>query len=176
MDNNNVGYKKNRPIILLIALAGMTAYLLPYFRYYYYDAYLEYFGINDMQMGILGSVYGALTLVGYCLGGWVADRAPLKIFVPGSLIMTGAAGLLLLLKPPFPIHVGIYALWGITTILTFWNPLMKVLRALCRAEEQARGYALFDMGRGILNFGSGLLIMAGFTAACRAVGDRKSVV
>ena len=53
MDNNNVGYKKNRPIILLIALAGMTAYLLPYFRYYYYDAYLAYFGINDMQMGIL---------------------------------------------------------------------------------------------------------------------------
>ena len=99
MDNNNVGYKKNRPIILLIALAGMTAYLLPYFRYYYYDAYLAYFGINDMQMGILGSVYGALTLVGYCLGGWVADRAPLKIFVPGSLIVTGAAGLLLLLKP-----------------------------------------------------------------------------
>lgn len=79
MDNNNVGYKKNRPIILLIALAGMTAYLLPYFRYYYYDAYLAYFGINDMQMGILGSVYGALTLVGYCLGGWVADRAPLKV-------------------------------------------------------------------------------------------------
>lgn len=169
--DNNVGYKKNRPIILLIALAGMTAYLLPYFRYYYYDAYLAYFGINDMQMGILGSVYGALTLVGYCLGGWVADRAPLKIFVPGSLVVTGAAGLLLLMKPPFPIHVAIYALWGITTILTFWNPLMKVLRALSRAEEQARGYALFDMGRGILNFGSGLLIMAGFTAACRAVGD-----
>lgn len=173
--NENVGYKKNRPIILLIALAGMTAYLLPYFRYYYYDAYLAYFGINDMQMGVLGSVYGALAIVGYCLGGWVADRTSLKIVVPGSLIVTGAAGLILLTKPAFPIHVAIYAVWGITTILTFWNPLMKVLRTLSRSEEQARGYALFDMGRGILNFGSGLLIMAAFTAACRVVGDTQGM-
>ena len=37
MDNG--GYKKNRGLILLIALAGMSAYLLPYFRGYYYDAY-----------------------------------------------------------------------------------------------------------------------------------------
>lgn len=173
--DNNVGYKKNRPIILLIALAGMTAYLLPYFRYYYYDAYLAYFGINDLQMGALGSVYGALAIVGYCLGGWVADRAPLKIVVPGSLVVTGAAGLVLLTKPAYPVHVAIYAIWGITTILTFWNPLMKVLRTLSRSEEQARGYALFDMGRGILNFGSGLLIMAAFTALCRVVGDTRGM-
>lgn len=133
--NTQAGYKKNRIIILLIALAGMSVYLLPYFRSYYYDAYLAYFGINDMQMGMLGSAYGALAIVGYCLGGWVADRAPLKIVVPGSLIVTGVAGLILLLKPPFPVHVAVYAIWGITTILTFWNPLMKVLRSLSRPEE-----------------------------------------
>lgn len=173
MDNG--GYKKNRGLILLIALAGMSAYLLPYFRGYYYDAYLAYFGITDFQMGVLGSAYGALTLVGYCLGGWVADRAPLKIVVPGSLIITGAVGLILLTKPAFPIHVAVYCIWGLTTILTFWNPLMKVLRALNHADEQARGYALFDMGRGVLNFASGIAIMAGFTAACRAVGDANGM-
>ena len=173
--NTQAGYKKNRIIILLIALAGMSVYLLSYFRSYYYDAYLAYFGINDMQMGMLGSAYGALAIVGYCLGGWVADRAPLKIVVPGSLIVTGVAGLILLLKPPFPVHVAAYAIWGITTILTFWNPLMKVLRSLSRPEEQARGYALFDMGRGILNFASGIVIMAAFTAACRVVGDHAGM-
>lgn len=70
--DNNVGYKKNRPIILLIALAGMTAYLLPYFRYYYYDAYLAYFGINDLQMGALGSAYTApwQSLVTALADGW----------------------------------------------------------------------------------------------------------
>ena len=35
---------------------------------------------------------------------------------------------------------------------------MKALRALSKASEQGRGYALFDMTRGILNFLSGLVI------------------
>lgn len=42
-------YKKNRFVIILVAIAGMSVYLLPYFRYYYYDAYVAYFGINDLQ-------------------------------------------------------------------------------------------------------------------------------
>ena len=63
------GYKQNRIVIMLVALAGMSVYLLPYFRYYYYDAYVSYFGINDLQMGTLGSIYGVLAIVGYCLGG-----------------------------------------------------------------------------------------------------------
>lgn len=168
---HEVGYKKNRGLIILIAVAGMTAYLLPYFRYYYYDAFLEYFHIDDMQMGVLGSVYGAFAIIGYCLGGWVADRFSLKIIVPGSLIVTGLLGFINLLQPNYYILIVIYALWGITTILTFWNPLMKALRSLCKSDEQARGYALFDMGRGILNFLSGLIIVAAFTAACKKIGD-----
>lgn len=165
------GYKKNRGLIILIAVAGMTAYLLPYFKYYYYDAFLVYFDINDMQMGVLGSVYGAFAIIGYCLGGWVADRFSLKIVVPGSLIVTGILGFVNLLRPSYYVLIIIYAVWGISTILTFWNPLMKALRALCNADEQARGYALFDMGRGILNFLSGIAIVAAFTAVCNKVGD-----
>ena len=93
MENNNsfADYKKNRGLIILIAIAGMTIYLLPYFRYYYYDAFLVYFNIDDMQMGILGSVYGTLAIVGYCLGGWVADRFPLRHIVSGSLIITSSS-------------------------------------------------------------------------------------
>lgn len=171
MENTMGGYKKNRGLIILIALAGMTAYLLPYFRYYYYDAFLAYFNITDMQMGVLGSVYGGFAIVGYCLGGWVADKFSLKIIVPGSLIVTGVLGFVNLLRPSYYVLIVIYALWGISTILTFWNPLMKALRALCNADEQARGYALFDMGRGVLNFLSGVLIVAAFTKLCTKIGD-----
>lgn len=165
------GYKENRLVIMLVALAGMSVYLLPYFRYYYYDAYVSYFHINDLQMGTLGSVYGVLAIVGYCIGGWVADRISLKLAISGSLIVTGIGAFILLLKPAFPIHVAIYALWGVTSIMTFWNPCMKALRALSRAEEQGRGYALFDMTRGILNFLSGLVILAAYTAVCKKIGE-----
>lgn len=164
-------YKKNRLVIMLVALAGMSVYLLPYFRYYYYDAYVSYFGINDLQMGTLGSIYGVLAIVGYCIGGWVADRISLKLAISGSLVVTGLGAFVLLLKPPFPIHVAIYALWGVTSIMTFWNPCMKALRALSKPEEQGRGYALFDMTRGILNFLSGLVILAAYAAVAKKIGE-----
>lgn len=163
MSNTTIGYKKNLFVIILIGLAGMTAYMLPYLRWFYYDAYKAFFGVDDMQMGILGSVFGAVAIVGYCLGGWVADRMSLKIVVPGSLIVTALGGIVLLARPIFPIHVAIYAMWGISSILTFWNPLMKVLRALVNPDEQARSYSLFDMTRGVLNFGSGLFFVAVFS-------------
>lgn len=170
-------YKRNRIVIMLIGLAGMTAYMLPYLRWYYYDAYMSYFNVNDMQMGIIGSVYGTIAIIGYCAGGWVADRFSLKIIVPGSLLVTGLGGLLLLTRPGFGLHVAIYAVWGITSILTFWNPLMKCLRALVNSDEQARSYALFDMTRGLLNFLSGLAFAALFTSvvAKSAGGDEAGL-
>ena len=103
------GYKQNRIVIMLVALAGMSVYLLPYFRYYYYDAYVSYFGINDLQMGTLGSIYGVLAIVGYCLGGWIADRVYLKLAISASLEVTGLGAFVLLLKPANPIKVGMYA-------------------------------------------------------------------
>lgn len=168
-------YKKNRFVIILVAIAGMSVYLLPYFRYYYYDAYVAYFGINDLQMGMLGSIYGALAIIGYCLGGWVADRVSLKLAISGSLIVTGASAIILLMKPVFPIHVAIYGLWGVTSILTFWNPCMKALRALCKPEEQGRGYALFDMVRGMLNFLTGLVVLAAYTAVANKIGEANGI-
>ena len=164
-------YKKNRFVIVLVAIAGMSVYLLPYFRYYYYDAYVSYFNIDDLQMGMLGSIYGVLAIVGYALGGWVADRVSLKLAISGSLILTGVGAIILLFKPPFPIHVAIYALWGVTSILTFWNPCMKALRALCKPEEQGRGFALFDMVRGILNFLTGLVVLAAYTTVAKKIGE-----
>ena len=171
----NRSYKKNRFVIVLVAIAGMSVYLLPYFRYYYYDAYVAYFNINDLQMGMLGSIYGVLAIVGYCLGGWVADRVSLKLAISGSLIATGIGAIILLFKPPFPIHVAIYALWGVTSILTFWNPCMKAIRALCKPEEQGRGFALFDMVRGILNFLTGLAVLAAYTAVAKKIGDAGGI-
>ena len=120
-------------------------------------------------------IYGVLAIVGYCLGGWIADRVSLKLAISGSLVVTGLGAFVLLLKPAFPIHVGIYALWGVTSIMTFWNPCMKALRALSKASEQGRGYALFDMTRGILNFLSGLVILAAFTAVTKKVGEANGM-
>ena len=48
--------KKNFFKICLLAFAGSIIYGLPYFRYYYYDAYLAAYGLNNSQMGTLGKL------------------------------------------------------------------------------------------------------------------------
>ena len=69
-----VSYKKNLGKILLIAFAGSIIYGLPYFRQYYYDAYVEIYNLTNTQMGTLGSAYGLLGLVSYFIGGVLAQR------------------------------------------------------------------------------------------------------
>ena len=59
--------KKNFFKICLLAFAGSIIYGLPYFRYYYYDAYLAAYGLNNSQMGTLGGAYGVLGLFSYLI-------------------------------------------------------------------------------------------------------------
>lgn len=44
--------KKNMLRLILISIAGTMIYGLPYFRSYYYDAYLQTYGLTNAQMGM----------------------------------------------------------------------------------------------------------------------------
>jgi predicted MFS family arabinose efflux permease len=176
VQDSKVGFAKNRLVILFIGLCGMTVYLLPYVRYYYYDDLLVFLNITDMQVGILGSIYGAVAIVGYIFGGIFADKWSAKILMPLSLIATGGCGLLILLRPSFAVLVIIFGAWGITSILTFWNPMIKAVRSLCHDSEQGRGYALFDIARGILNFLVGLIVLAVYSRIVNASDSTTGMV
>ena len=54
----NVSIWRNFGPLIILVLGGSFVYALPYFRYYYYDAFLATFQINNTQMGNLQSAYG----------------------------------------------------------------------------------------------------------------------
>lgn len=137
--------------IILLALAGSMIYGLPYFRSYYYDAYLETYHLNNTQMGTLGAAFGVLGVLSYLAGGVLADRFSAKTLLVFSLIATGAGGFLHILFPFYQALVAIYALWGITSLLTFWPALMKIVRLQADATEQSRAYGLFEGARGVVS-------------------------
>ncbi len=94
--------------------------------------------LDNFQMGLLGSAYGLLGLFSYALGGYLADRfAPKKLLI-FSLVATGCGGLLHLYFTSLKALMIIYGLWGITSLLTFWPSLMKIIRTLASKQEQAR--------------------------------------
>lgn len=151
MEVTKASYKKNLGKLLLIAFAGSIIYGLPYFRLYYYDAYVEIYNLTNSQMGALGSAYGLLGLVSYFIGGVLADKFSAKWLMIGSLIATGIGGFAHLFFTDYKVLVLIYGLWGLTSLLTFWPALLKMIRTLASDEEQSRAYGTFEGGRGVVN-------------------------
>lgn len=153
MDSNEVtqGLRKNFFTVVLLAIAGSIIYGLAYFRNYYYDAYVATYHLTNTQMGSLGSAYGFMGLVSYLIGGVLADRFPAKKLMVGSLIATGLGGFLHLFFTSYAALFLIYALWGVTSLLTFWPALLKIVRMQANEDEQSRAYGIFEGTRGITN-------------------------
>ena len=59
--------------LVIITVAGAMIYGLPYFRSYFYDAYLKAYHLSNTQMGTFGSIFGIFGMVSYLFGGVIAD-------------------------------------------------------------------------------------------------------
>ena len=137
--------------LIILTTAGSLIYGLPYFRSYYYDAYLEVYHLTNTQMGTFGSIFGVLGAISYLFGGIVADMISPRMIMSVSLILTGAAGLLPLTNPSYGILVLIYLIWGFTSLFAFWPALLKGLRGLAAENEQSKAFGFMEGGRGIIN-------------------------
>ena len=136
-----------RPIIL--AVAGSLIYGLPYFRTYYYDAYLQAYNLTNTQMGSLGSIFGVFGMISYLFGGVVADFISPKKLISISLILTGVAGFCHLFATNYSMLLVIYLVWGFTALFAFWPALVKGIRSLASSEEQGKAYGFMEAGRGV---------------------------
>ena len=140
---------KNFCAILIVAVGGAIIYGLPYFRYDYYNAYLVAYNVNDMQMGVFGSILGIFGMVSYLFGGVVADKISTRIILTASLVGTGLGGFLHLLPLTFIQLCLLYAFWGVTSLFAFWPACIKAVRLLSGSEDQGKAFGFFEGGRGI---------------------------
>lgn len=155
--------------ILALVLAGECVYTLPYaLRREFSPAIVETWGITQLQLGLLSSLFGVFALLCYFPGGWLADRFSARNLLGFSLLATGSIGLGLLAHPGFAVLLCIYGVWGVTSILTFWAALIKATRAWGGAEKQGLAFGLLDGGRGAV--AAILALLAAETFAARGGG------
>ena len=140
---------RNFITILLIAAGGAIIYGLPYFRYDYYDAYLEVYHLTNTQTGVFGSIFGVFGMISYLFGGYLADRVSIRLLLTVSLVGTGLGGFLHLLPLTFPMLVGLYAFWGFTSLFAFWPACVKAVRVLSSPEDKGKSFGWFEGGRGV---------------------------
>ncbi|MGG6362182.1 MFS transporter [Peribacillus frigoritolerans] len=167
--------RKNIPTLVILIIAGEMIYTLPYFRNYYYDVFLDAFHLTNTQMGTLGSAYGVCCLISYIFGGYVADRWRTKHLLSISLFATGILGFALLLYPPYPVLLLIYAAWGITSIMTFWVALIKAVRSLASENEQGKAFGFFEGGRGAAKVIESALVLGLFAILAKQLSDKLAL-
>lgn len=143
---NKTSNWKKYLIIFVIASGTTVMYSLPYLKSTFYDPMRQALGLDHQQLGNLISMYGILATILYFPGGFLADKFSAKKLMAFSLISSGALGLYFATFPPYAALMVIFALWGVTTILTFWAASIKVVRMLGDESEQGK---LFGFNEGL---------------------------
>ncbi|MGU7771956.1 MFS transporter [Burkholderia sp. MR1-5-21] len=136
--------------LLLLVIAAGAIYPMLYLRQVYQPTMLQFFRIDDVQLGYLYSSLGTIFLVSYLPSGWLADRLSPRWLICFSLIATGALGLVYATGPSFHALVLIFGGWGLTTGLTFWAAVIKRVNMIAGPDEQGRFFGLLDGGRGLV--------------------------
>ena len=109
--------KKNLPLLITLTLSGSFICSLPWFRSYYYNPFMETFGMTNTQMGLCGTALGVGGIAAYLFGGIICDYISIKKLIPAAMISTGALGLVMLTIPSPIIMVIIHGLFAITLSL-----------------------------------------------------------
>lgn len=149
--------------MLGLVLAGEAVFMLPFHvARFFRPTMLEVFELDATELGVLQSIYGAAALLAYFPSGLLADRVSARTLLSIALGSTALGGLYLLTVPGLLGLAGLFALWGVSTILPLWGALIRATRRWGGAHGQGRAYGLLEAGRGLLaaavaSFGAWLL-------------------
>ncbi|MEG1633286.1 MAG: MFS transporter [Oscillospiraceae bacterium] len=131
--------------IISLGLVYGTMFNLPYMKYIFYDAMLETMGCTNTQLGLLLTVYTAISIVGLLPGGWIADKFKTKGIIVISAFAQGAISIF------FAFTMRSYACAMITWIVSgfagvtaFWAAILKAVSMVGAKEEQGRTYGYYE--------------------------------
>lgn len=130
--------KKMWLMLLVISFGGSIIYIFPYLQYTFYDSMMAELNFTHTQMGNIMSVYGALNLIAYFMGGIIADRFSSRKLITFSLVVTGITGFWFATFPSYISMMVISVIWSFTTIFTYWPAVIKAVNQLGESDVQGR--------------------------------------
>jgi nitrate/nitrite transporter NarK len=149
-------------VMACLCLSGGIIFLLPFLREVYYIPLQRALNLTNTQLGVLMSVFGAVSLLTYFPGGWLADRVSPRKLISFSMLATGLAGFYFASFPSYPLSIAVHGFWGVTCSLTFWGAMIKATRNWAPADEQGRAFGILESGRGIAEVASSTALLAVF--------------
>ena len=156
----------------LLCLSGSVIFWLPLFSDIFYIPMQNAFGFTKTQMGLLLSTFGAVSLIAYFPGGWLADRFSPRKLITTALVITALAGFVFSTLPSFEICLILFGIWGITSAGILWSAMIKATRCWGSSEDQGKTYGILEGGRNISDVISTTVLL---TIFAYSGGDDKSV-
>lgn len=151
--------------MLVLILAGEAAFFLPFvLARVFRPTFLAVFGLTNLQLGIVFSIYGMIAVGAYLFGGPIADRFPARKLISFSLVTTAVGGFFMASFPSFTGMKLLFGFWGISTIFLFWAALIKAARELGGRDNQGKAFGILDGGRGLVAAGFASLLVLVFAA------------
>ena len=107
-------------ILVALIAAGEAVFLLPFvLARVFRPTFLDVFGVTNLQLGTVFSLYGIVAMVSYFAGGPLADRFSARQLMTAALFATGLGGVVLTRIPSVRIMNILWAFWGLTTVFLF---------------------------------------------------------
>ncbi|WP_038175089.1 MFS transporter [Vibrio pacinii] len=148
----------------LVILAGGAIFPLVYLKAQYQETILEVFNMSMGQMNTIYTILGFVFLIGYFPSGVLCDKFSAKKLLAVSLLGTAAGGFWFAQVPSYTSVLMIFAIWGFSSVFTFWGAHLKITKMLAKEGEEGRFFGILDGGRGLVEAALASIALMIFTS------------
>lgn len=139
--------------LFALGITFSSSMALPYVQIKFYDVFREATQASNNELGLLMTIFTAVSMALYIPGGVLADRgSPKKLLLLSLIMMCG-------LNAYFAFHTSygaaqlIWALLAIAANTVQWPTLIKAIRDTGSSEEQGRMFGTFYVINGMKTSG-----------------------
>ncbi|MFC7375486.1 nitrate/nitrite transporter [Brachybacterium sp. GCM10030267] len=151
---------------LILAMTGGVVFQVAYLRFLFLHDGAEALGLSLQQYGTVTSVFGAVAVVMYFVGGWFADRFSPKLLIVIAMAGTGVLDLYVSTAPGYLAVLIVHVLFAVLGMGLYWSALVKSIGLLGSEGEQGR---LFGFLEGIRGLTTTIIGLVGSVIVARAV-------
>ncbi len=149
--------------MVILCASGGTIYNVVYVFEIYYIPTQQALELSKSQMGMLMGIFGAVSLLSYGPGGWLADRFSSRKLITIAMVITGGTGFYYATFPSYPIAIALHVFWGVSIALVFWNATIRATRNWAPSSQQGRAFGFLEAGRGLAGIIPGTILLGVFT-------------
>lgn len=162
---------------MVLAFSGEVVMYVLFCHDTYYDAFIQAMSVTNEEFGTILTVYGWVAVVGYIIGGLLADKVSPRSLMAITFLGTGILNIAFGFFPSYGVCMALFIGMGITTSFTYWAAMQKATRAVGRhIGSESKAFGFLQTGRdlfGIFVIGAATI---GFNLIASAVIGLRFVI